>query len=119
MDDDCTIYKTVDFIGKRWTLLILLELHKSHDNILRYSQIKKSLPQITPKILSSRLKELAEQEMISKYTNTTNVPIQCTYSLTKSGLDFITIIKDIKQWALKHKFKNKICATLDCKKCTL
>jgi len=28
MDDNCTVYKTMDFISKKWTLLILLELFK-------------------------------------------------------------------------------------------
>ena len=53
MDKDCSVYKTADFIGKRWTLLILLELYRGK-KIKRYSQIKENLHEITPKMLSTR-----------------------------------------------------------------
>ena len=52
MDEDCAVYKTVDFIGKRWTLLILLELYKGENKWKRYNELKRNLMSITPKILS-------------------------------------------------------------------
>ncbi|MEA3429967.1 MAG: helix-turn-helix domain-containing protein [Nanoarchaeota archaeon] len=119
MDKDCTIYKTVDFIGKRWTVLILLELYKGKQNWKRYSEIKKCMGTITPKMLSERLKELESQKMIEKRIDSSQVPIKCEYSLTNSGLDFIKIIKDIKKWALKWNIKNTVCANSNCKHCTL
>ena len=68
-------------------------------------------------MLSSRLKELEEQELITKHIDATSFPVKCEYSLTKSGIDFIQIIKDIKNWALKWKINNKICEQLNCKDC--
>ena len=46
-------------------------------------------------------------------------PVKWGYSLTNSGKDFIKIIKDIKKWALKWKFKNIICHKADCRECEL
>ena len=117
MNKDCTIFKTSNFIGKRWTLLILLELHK--ENYKRYSELKKDLYNITPKILSSRLKELEKQGLIKKKVDNSNFPIKCEYSLTESGKDFIKIIKDIKKWSLKWKFNNSFCQNINCKNCNL
>ena len=114
---ECTIYKTANFIGKRWTLLILLELFKN-PGVKRYSEIKSKLA-ITPKILSLRLKELEKEGMINKKIDTSKFPIKCEYSLTKSGEDFIKIIKDMKKWALKWKFKNIACEKMDCRNCRL
>jgi DNA-binding HxlR family transcriptional regulator len=119
MDDECTIYKTVDFMGKRWTLLILLELYKSKSNSRRYSEIKNNLAEITPKVLSARLKELEKEGLIKKKIDTTQFPVKCEYTLTSSGKDFITIIKEVKQWALKWKIKNIICEKASCKECSL
>ena len=119
MHNDCTISQTVDIISKKWTLLILLELYKSPHNKKRYNQLKKSLPEITPKVLSARLKELEEQQFITKHTDTTNIPISCTYQLTKSGEAFIAIIKDIKEWTIAWRSHNKLCETLNCKDCPL
>ncbi len=116
---NCTVYKTADFIGKRWTLPILLELHKGKPEYKRYSKLKNNLQEITPKILSTRLKELTKEGLVTKKIDTTKFPIKCEYSLTKSGKDFINIIKNIKKWSLKWKPYNKICNNLDCKNCEL
>ena len=115
---DCTIDNVVDFIGKRWTLLILLELNKGKSK-KRYSELKKELPNITPKILSQRLKELEKEKLITKHIDTSQFPIKCEYQLTESGKDFFIIIKDLKEWALKHKKGHKVCEGNDCKNCTL
>jgi len=119
MDKNCTVYKTANFIGKRWTLLILLELYKGKQGIKRYSDLKRKLPDITPKILSSRLKELQNVGLINKKLDSSVMPIRSEYSLTASGLDFIKIIKEIKDWSLKWMPKAKECSVADCKICDL
>ncbi len=115
----CAVSKTVDFIGKRWTLLILLELYKGKPKRKRYSQLKNKLLDITPKILSARLKELEQEGMITKRVDAKTFPIKCEYSLTESGENFINIIKDIKKWALRWKIKNTRCESGDCRECEL
>jgi len=112
MDKDCSVYRTADFIGKRWTLLILLELYKGNKK-KRYSQIKNNLQEITPKILSARLKELEKHKLINKKVDAKTFPVKCEYSLTKKGEDFIDVIKEIKQWTLKYDY-NKECNNRDC-----
>ncbi len=119
MDENCTVYKTMDFISKKWTLLILLEIYKSTESKKRYSEIKNNIPDITPKVLSGRLKELEQEGLISKYVDVSSFPVKSEYSLTKIGLDFIGIIKDIKSWALRWKIHNKLCEQLDCRECKL
>lgn len=119
MEDSCTIYKTTSFIGKRWTLLILLELYKGNPKTKRYFQLKDKLLEITPKILSKRLKELEKEGLIVKKVDAKTFPVKCNYHLTKRGEEFIKIIKGIKKWALKWKYKNKNCEDLDCKECEI
>ncbi len=117
MDETCTIYKTVDFIAKKWTIPILLELYKGEKETKRYSDLKHSLPNITSKILSARLRELEEEKMITKTVDASQFPIKCDYRLTKSGKDFIRIIKEIKHWALTWKYDNTTCEHQECKEC--
>ncbi len=119
MDENCTVYKTLDYISKKWSLLILLEIYKGVNSRKRYSEIKNKIPEITPKILSSRLKELEKEGFITKHIDTSNFPVKSEYALTKIGLDFIGIIKDIKNWSLRWKIHNKVCEQLDCKNCDL
>ncbi len=119
MDENCTVYKTLDYISKKWSLLILLEIYKGVNSRKRYSEIKNKIPEITPKILSSRLKELEKEGFITKHIDAANFPVKSEYALTKIGLDFIGIIKDIKNWSLRWKIHNKVCEQLDCKNCDL
>ena len=119
MEVSCTIYKTANFIGKKWTLLILLELYKSNSNRRRYSEIKRGIKIITPKLLSARLKELEKERLILKRIDASEFPVKCEYSLTESGRDFINIIQDMKRWALKWKIKNIVCEKANCKECDL
>ncbi len=118
MDDDCTVYQTVDYIAKRWTLVILLELYKGARS-KRYSEIKGSITAITPKILSSRLKELAAHGLIKKTIDSSTIPIKSFYKLTTKGKELVEVIKGIKFWALKWDIKNKLCENTDCLNCTL
>ena len=117
MDDSCTVYKTADIIAKRWSLLIILSIYKNNDKS-RYSEIKRDLKTITPKILSSRLKELESEKIITKETQN-SVPIKTFYTLTASGKDLVKIIQDLKKWGLKWKVKNKTCKSTFCKHCNL
>ena len=119
VDDNCTVYKTIDIVSKKWSLLILLEIYKGNMAKKRYSDIKNKLPNITPKVLSGRLKDLEKEGLITKNVDASNFPVKSEYALTKIGLDFISIIKDIKGWALRWKIHNKVCEQLNCKDCEL
>lgn len=116
---DCTVYKTVDIIGKKWSLYILFELYKGDKKEKGFNELKRKLNDITPKVLSTRLKELEGEGLIKKVVDNFTVPQRYEYSLTESGEDFMKIVKDIKSWGLKWKFKNQICERSICRLCEL
>ncbi len=116
---DCTIYKTADIIGKKWTLLIFLELHKGQNGFKRFNELKKKLNGITHKILSYRLKELEEKGLVERRVDDSTSPIISEYRLTDSAKDFIPIIQQIKKWGLKWKVNNKECESTMCKNCSI
>jgi len=117
MKKECSVRKSINFLGKKWTLLILLELYKGKSEWKRFSQIKKNIENITSKILSIRLKELERENLINKKINVTEFPIKSEYKLNEAGKDFIGVIKKIKRWSLNWREKNKICEEKDCKYC--
>ena len=96
MDENCTVYKTIDIVSKKWSLIILLEIYKGSQSKKRYSDIKNNIHEITPKVLSGRLKDLEKEGLITKNVDASSFPVKSEYALTKIGLDFISIIKDIK-----------------------
>jgi DNA-binding HxlR family transcriptional regulator len=119
MNDECTVYRTIDLIAKKWSMVILLEIYRKGGGPKRYSSIKKGLCDITPKVLSMRLKELERAELITKSIDASEMPIKTEYDLTEQGLELIDVIKQFKCWALKWKVDNEVCEHLDCADCSL
>jgi DNA-binding HxlR family transcriptional regulator len=119
MQADCTVNQTVRYIARKWTLLILLELYKGDEHKRRFSELKKCLDGITQKVLSSRLRELESEGLIENRIDSSSFPARSEYVLTKSGLEIVNIIKDMKQWALKWKITNIDCECQDCSECVL
>jgi DNA-binding HxlR family transcriptional regulator len=119
MQDSCTVNKTVRYLSKRWTLLIILELYKGENTTRRFSELRDALSGITPKVLSERLKELEDEQIITRKVDATAFPVRTEYTLTESGLEIVDIIRDIKKWALKWKIDNIPCGAQDCRVCVL
>jgi len=119
MDETCTVNMTVKYLTKKWTLLIILELYKGPQHTRRFSNLKDSLGDITQKILSERLKELEEEGVLTRKIDATAFPVKSEYTLTKSGLELVDVIRGIKHWALKWKIDNIPCGQQDCKACVL
>lgn len=117
MDADCTIYRVSQIIGKKWMLLILIEMNKDDQSWKRFSNLKVRLKTITSKVLSERFKELLAEEMIEKRVDKSIVPMISEYRLTKVGIGFMSVMKEMKKWALEYKVKNKYCSSVDCSKC--
>ena len=119
MQDACTVNQTVKYLGKKWTLLIILELYKGEGYTRRFTEVKDQLPGITAKVLSTRLKELEGEGLVERRVEAGIVPIRSEYTLTASGLGLIEVIKEIKQWALRWKIDNLACGAQDCHDCML
>ncbi|MFT4302935.1 MAG: winged helix-turn-helix transcriptional regulator [Candidatus Woesearchaeota archaeon] len=117
MSIKCPIKNTIEFMGKKWTLLILLELYRGEKKSKRYSNIKSQLSGITPKILSARLKEMEKQKLIKKRVDATKFPVKTYYSLTDKGNAFLKILKNVKEWSLKYNESIEFCEDTDCILC--
>ena len=121
MDKKCSILKTMNFIGRKWTLLVFIELYKGRKNWKRYNELKKVLPGITPKVLSQRLKEMEKYGLIKNKIDTTIVPNSSSYSLTECGKELINITNSCKAWVLKCRNSNtereNLCSETDCMDC--
>ena len=61
---NCPIAATLGILGKKWTMLVLRDI--AMRDMGRFSELMKGIPGITPRMLSSRLKELEKSGMIVK-----------------------------------------------------
>ena len=84
----------MDRIGGTWKMPILWRLK---DRIMRYGELKKDIPHITHKMLTSQLRELEEEGFIVR-TVYPVVPPKVEYSITERGLSAIPIIDAIRNY---------------------
>lgn len=118
MDPACTVYKTMNYLSKKWTVLILLELSKGSE-WKRFSELKSSMKEITPKVLAERLKELEEEGLVEHRIDSSEFPIRSEYRLTECSIELMDVVRDLKHWALKWKINNEPCRMQDCRLCRL
>ena len=76
-------------LSGKWKLLILWYLSYG---TLRFSDIKKRLPKVTQKMLTSQLRSLEEDKLISRKVYPV-VPPKVEYSLTEVGKEIIPILE--------------------------
>jgi len=94
----CPIEKTLSIIGKKWTLLIIRDLLGGKK---RFSQLAQSLYQISPRTLSSRLKDLEKNGIITKKIFN-QIPPHVEYQLTQKGKELKNILDQIRKWGSKN-----------------
>ncbi len=85
------------FIGGTWKMPILWRLNKV---TLRYGELKKTLPHISHKMLSSQLKELEQHELVTRKVYAA-VPPKTEYSITEKGKKVIPVIEVIRNYGLE------------------
>lgn len=89
----------VQLIGGRWKLLIMASLEK---RTLRYSELHKSIEQITERMLTLQLREL-EDDGIVKRTVYPQVPPKVEYELTEIGKELIPILMQLSDWGTRAR----------------
>ncbi|MDD3043096.1 MAG: helix-turn-helix domain-containing protein [Methanosarcinaceae archaeon] len=114
---ECAVYRSSHIIGKKWTIEIMLELYKGEKEEKRFNELKRKLGSITPTALSTRLNELEKEGMIEKHIDTSVLPGKSEYYLTECGKEFIQVIRELKKWSAKWKFREMGCEEAFCKCC--
>ena len=96
----CPIEYTLEKVSGKWKLIILW--HLSNSDLLRYGEIKKSLNDITHKMLSQQLKELESDGFINRVAYPV-VPPKVEYSLTEKGKSLLPILNLMSDWGNKEQ----------------
>ena len=90
---------TMSLIGGKWKMQILFWLWKSE--IMRYSELKRSLEGITHKMLSNQLKELENDRLIIR-TEYPQVPPKVEYKLSERGKTLMPVLHSVCHWGIEH-----------------
>jgi DNA-binding HxlR family transcriptional regulator len=91
----CSIARALDVLGDRWTLLIVRELLQQGS--CRFTDLKNGLPGIATNLLSSRLKGLEDDGLVTR--EEAPPPIATTlYALTAEGRSLEPVLKALGDW---------------------
>lgn len=94
----CLLDFAMDLIRGKWKAVLLCHLYNEPKRFLELQKITKGISQ---KVLNEKLKELENDELISKIVYA-EVPPKVEYYLTDKGNELTKIVKEIEGWSKKH-----------------
>ena len=94
----CPVNYTIGLIGGRWKTLIIYNLSAG---TMRFSELRKSLPGVTEKMLTQQLRELEKDGLVDRKVYL-EVPPRVEYSLSATGKTLGPVMNNIAQWGLNH-----------------
>jgi DNA-binding HxlR family transcriptional regulator len=93
----CSMAKTLDVVGDRWTLLIVRELMLR--DACRYTDLRNGLPGIATNLLADRLRELEEAGVVMR--EDAPPPIATTlFRLTPRGQELQPVVESLTLWGI-------------------
>jgi len=98
-DFNCSIGFAMTVIGSKWRAIILWHILKA--NPIRYGQLKKSVPNISHKILSQELKNLELDGIIERKAYAT-IPPKVEYMPTDRGKSLENILSELCNWGKEY-----------------
>ena len=96
--EQCPVDYAFQRIGGKYKARILYQLS---GGVKRYGQLRKLLPEITPKMLTQVLRELESDLLITRKVYL-EVPPKVEYTLHPTGLEMMPAITLLKNWATEQ-----------------
>jgi DNA-binding HxlR family transcriptional regulator len=96
-DQVCSIARTLEVLGERWTLLIIRDVFSRRR---RFDQIQESLG-IARNVLSARLEWLVAEGILEKRPYRERPP-RYEYFLTEKGLELWPVMISMMHWGDRH-----------------
>lgn len=100
-DPSCPTRQLLDRIGTKWTSMAVKVLAEAHPAEVRFAELRRRMPGISQKMLSSTLQGLAADGLVTRRVEAT-VPPQVHYALTPLGLSLDGPLAAVRVWAEEH-----------------
>ena len=91
--------RAMGVVGAKWKPAILYCL--VFGGRLRFSELRKLIPDVTQKMLTQRLRELERDGLVQRTLYPT-VPLRVEYELTELGQSAHPVLRDFCHWAEAH-----------------
>jgi DNA-binding HxlR family transcriptional regulator len=95
-EDFCLEFQqAVELIGRRWCGTIARALLPGPR---RFTELRRSIPEISDRALSQRLRELEAEGVVIRRVST-GPPVEVAYELSSKGRDLEHVIDGVERWA--------------------
>jgi DNA-binding HxlR family transcriptional regulator len=98
---NCSIARTLELVGERWTLLVLREAFLG---VRRFDAMQAKLG-VARNVLSARLERLVGEGILEKVPYSER-PLRHEYRLTDKGLDLWPVIIELLRWGDRYAAPN-------------
>lgn len=95
----CPVETTLTLISSKWKVLILRDLMTGTK---RFGELKKSLGQVSQKVLTAQLREMEEDGLLTR-TVYPEVPPRVEYTLTELGYSLKPILDAMWVWGEAYR----------------
>ena len=95
--DGCAAAHALDLVGERWALLVVRELLLGPK---RFTDLRTGLPHASPNVLSQRLRELEDAEVLRR-RRLPPPAASAVYELTEWGRELEPVLQTLGRWAAR------------------
>lgn len=99
----CPVETTLMLISDRWKVLIIRDLL---DGTKRFGELKKSVGNISQKVLTSNLRSMEDAGLLTRKVYA-EVPPRVEYTLTETGYSLKPVLDAMVAWGTEYKEKSK------------
>ena len=98
--ESCDVNEILKNISLRWKMQILYCISK---DVYQFSKLKEIFPTLSDQILAKRIKELYQENLISKVYIPKSIPQQIRYKVTNKGNELLNVMLELHVWGQKWK----------------
>jgi DNA-binding HxlR family transcriptional regulator len=97
-EETCAGHQVFEHIANKWTILIMYALTQGKK---RYSDLKRQICGVSPKMLIQTLRSLERCGLIERHVYPI-VPPKVEYQLTNLGMSLVEPLATLGEWAYQH-----------------
>lgn len=103
-ENSCPVTATMQVLGGKWKAILINAIYLTSP--ARFGELKRSVKGITQSMLTSQLRELENDGIISRKIYA-EIPPRVEYTLTEFGLTLSPILQSMAEWGKEYRFKKQ------------
>ncbi len=104
-ENSCPVTATMRVMGGKWKIILINSIYITSP--ARFGELKRSVVGITQSMLTSQLRELEDDGIITRKIYA-EIPPRVEYTLTEFGLTLSPIIQSMADWGKQYRLNNEL-----------